>query len=80
MEKVKTDSKRKSKDQRAWFCCQNPATVQSQKEQDLVDGVTEGSENGNSESSVEGQPDVLEEENSKDPEEGGVNKKSSIVE
>ena len=84
MEKVKTDSKRKPKDQRAWFCCQtngldselgeNPATDQSKNERDLVDGETEDSENGNSEASGEEHPDVLEEGNSKDPEEGGLNK------
>ena len=79
MEKVKTDSKRKPKDQRAWFCCQTPATVQTEKEQDLVDGGTEDSENGNSESLVEEQPDVLEEGNSKDPEEGGLNKNLPLL-
>ena len=81
MGKVASDSKRKPKDQRAWFCCHRNylgselVENASKNEQDLVDGGTEDSDNGNSEAPPgKGHPDVPDEENSKDPDKGGLNR------
>lgn len=86
MEKVKTDSKGNPKDIQALFRFHTTtqknelvsqlekyqAAVQYKNQQDIVDGGVEDSENENSEAPGKGHPDVLEEGNSKDQEEGAV--------
>ena len=86
MEKVKTDSKGNPKDIQALFRVHTTtqknelvsqlekyqAAVQYKNQQDIVDGGVENAENENSEDPGKGHPDVLEEGNSKDQQEGAV--------